>query len=627
MSQHIKINQEKALQKWGKIMESVGINDSEKKNWVAEYSEYHTARENKTLNENAYVNASIAGLGAVVSPQPSAYPGSTINAALPGVNGSYGAGGSLGSGDVAQNMLPISMKIAAQTIGLDLVGVKPSPGPALDLLYLDFVYDDINMNQGEPQVLKFSPDTVAYGAIINANIAVILSANGFVQTSGGFQPLFTGGSPGNYNTGNARVFLAINAAGTASILTWTGGTAPLGTAVQGATLAGGVAYLTNTPGYSKTGVVEFLGFSRIDGIPIYRAFRQYNAVGSSPGGYAQNFASAPYQYDATQNTFSGTNSIAANFTSILGVTASSTGIYISAPSALEDQLPGFSTNFTPNSQNGRYPMSRNEDEVTYAGTLGVKPSSTKIAMGTTEISSALKRTEIEDIKANTGLDLVQKMESMLVNELSQTISRQIVYSAFNLGELNRASAPLAGTSSNIPNQTIFDFDTAYANAQNGYGGGGETTQTIQRKLLLKIRNGSNYLQVEGRVGGAQYIVTNYALAASLYDIAGFTYNPVKAKVEGNQLYPVGTFDGLQVYVDPYMKGNDYRILLGRKNNYDQPGLLFVPFLMAQMISLISEATAAPRIFLRSRYAVAEVGFYPWKQFLMIHVSDPYGLLS
>ena len=118
------------------------------------------------------------------------------------------------------------------------------------------------------------------------------------------------------------------------------------------------------------------------------------------------------------------------------------------------------------------------------------------------------------------------------------------------------------------------------------------------------------------------------MAAAIQDIAGYTINPVKSKINGQgQLYPVGQIGDISVYVDPYMRYNDNRIVLGRKNNPDQPGVIFVPYLMAQSISLISEATFAPRILLRSRYAITEVGFFPQKQFMTISVTDEVGLLN
>jgi len=320
----------------------------------------------------------------------------------------------------------------------------------------------------------------------------------------------------------------------------------------------------------------------------------------------------------------------AQITAIAGVTISSGWASIELVSALEDHIPGFSANWTQAGSgfNGQYPMSREADDNSYAGVIGPKISSKSIAVGTVEVSSALRRTEIEDIKANTGMDIVQKMESILVNELSQTISKQIVAKIFEMGDLNRTSAPLytGAASPGITGQTIFDLDTNYVTLSGGIGG--ETTHAVQRKLITKIAHASNYIATEGRVGPAQYIITNGGLAAALQDIAGYTINPVKSKLNASgQLYPVGSIGDISIYVDPYMKYNDNRIVLGRKNNPDQPGIIFVPYLMAQSISVISEATFAPRMLLRSRYAVAEVGWFPQKQFMTIKVKDAAGFLN
>jgi hypothetical protein len=174
--------------------------------------------------------------------------------------------------------------------------------------------------------------------------------------------------------------------------------------------------------------------------------------------------------------------------------------------------------------------------------------------------------------------------------------------------------------------TIFDLDTSYVSANGGIGG--ETTHAVQRKLVTKLAHASNYIATEGRVGPAQYAITNGGLAASLMDIAGYTVNPLKSKMNSQgQLYPVGTIGDIQIYVDPYQRYNDNRIVLGRKNNPDQPGLIFVPYLMAQSISIISEATFAPRMLLRSRYAITDVGFFPEKQFMTMYVVDAAQFLN
>ena len=581
---HIRIDKAKATKKWAPVLENMGVT-GDRVEWMAEYAEFHS------INENAYVNASnVAGMGGVFAAQPATYAGQTNGGTL----ASIAAGGTIGSGDVGQNLLPVAMKIAAQTIGLDLVAVKPTPGPKIDLLYIDFQYDDTRLGNADerPQVFKLNLASAKLTEVTNA-IRVELA-----RTAATYNAVseVTGGLNGG------RLFATI---GTASTIT-------------GAPTAGTFSRLDDiASGTNRAGVVEFLGFSRIDGFPIFRAFRQANTAHTNTYN-----SGTPWQFDTTRNTFNATVAMVDQI-KVVGNVGTLGTISVELVSALEDHIPGFSTNFgaVPNTAaQGAYPMSREEDDNSYSGVIGPKISSKTIAVGTIEVSSALRRTEIEDIKANTGMDIVQKMESILVNELSQTISKQIVAKIFEMGSLNRASAPLATGIGSVTAtaSTIFDLNTNYVGAMQG----GETTHAVQRKLITKIAHASNFIATEGRVGPAQYLVTNGGLAAALQDIAGYTVNPVKSKLNGQgQLYPVGSIGDIAIYVDPYMKYNDNRIVLGRKNNPDQPGIIFVPYLMAQSISVISEATFAPRMLLRSRYAVAEVGWFPQKQFMTLVVTD------
>ena len=568
---HIRIDKSKAIKKWSPVLENMGVT-GERVEWMAEYAEFHS------INENAYVNASnVSGMGGVIAAQPAALAGNTLGSSWNTANSQ------LGSGDVGQNLLPVAMKIAAQTIGLDLVAVKPSPGPKIDLLYIDFRYDDTHLgaNDERPQVFKVNFDQLT---TVQTALRAYLSAQNINENTGGLT--------------NGRVWAEINA--TSAVTAFT---------------------TTNQDSADKKGTVEFLGFSRIDGYPMFRAYRQFNTSHTAVG-----TANALWSFDPTRNTFNATQSMIDQIAQI--GTYSVSGVSVELVSALEDHIPGFSANWTAasNGAAGQYPMDRDSDDKTYSGVIGPKISSKTVAVGTIEVSSALRRTEIEDIKANTGMDIVQKMESILVNELSQTISKQIVAKIFEMGDLNRTSAPAFGGSSTITGQTIFDLDTAYAGSVGAPGG--ETTHAIQRKLITKIAHASNYIATEGRVGPAQYLITNGGLAAALSDISGYTINPVKSKMNAQgQLYPVGSIGDISIYVDPYMKYNDNRIVLGRKNNPDQPGIIFVPYLMAQSISVISEATFAPRMLLRSRYAVTEVGWFPQKQYMTIRVKDAASFLN
>lgn len=561
------IDKAKALKKWSPVLENMGVKDEDRLQWMSEYAEFHAINENL-----AYANqGNIAGMGNVVSAQPASIPGVTVGT----------SGAQVGSGDYGQQLLPVAMKIAAQTIGLDLVAVKPSPGPKIDLMYIDFRYDDTPLEGDEkPQVWKVRADGGTQQADLRAYLIAIMTSLGITETVGGL---------------TSRMYVNLTGAG--------------------ATATGGLTDHTVVIA-NKEGIVEFLGFSRIDGLPMFRSFRQANTA-----------STGAWTFQASLNTFDAADTIktviAAGFAAGLvgsplpsAVTLASAEIELI--SALEDHIPGYVSNWTSNTA----PMRRGEDDLAYPGIIAPNVSTKTIAVGTIEISTALKRTEIEDIKANTGMDIVQKMESILVNELSQTISKQIVAKVFEMGELNRVSAPTRSSSTaNITGETIFDFDVEGFLTDSGLTG--ETSHAVQRKLISKILNASNYIATEGRVGPAQYVVTNGNLASALQDIAGYTINPLKSKLNAaGQLYPVGTIGDVSIYVDPYMKYNDNRLCVGRKNNPDQPGIVFIPYLMAQSISIISEATFAPRMLLRSRYAVGELGWYPQKQYMTIHVADP-----
>src|ERR1035437_8553723 len=250
---HIRIDKQKAVKKWTPVLEKMGV-VGDRIEWMSEYAEFHS------INENAYVNASnVAGLGSVVAAQPSSLAGNTIASFA----------NQIGSGDVGQNMLPVAMKIAAQTIGLDLVAVKPTPGPKIDLLYIDFQYDDTRLGAQDerPQVFKLN---VGASASLLASAMLTGLGSTILQSSGGLQ--------------NGRYYYSLNAAGTASLAAATASVGP------------------ETGFSSKQGVVEFLGFSRIDGYPMFRAFRQSNTAQTTNFTTGLGSATSLWSFDQTRNT-------------------------------------------------------------------------------------------------------------------------------------------------------------------------------------------------------------------------------------------------------------------------------------------------------------------------------------
>lgn len=607
---NLQVDKEKALSKWGPVLDSLEIQDKEKREWISEYAEMHQINENVSYSNLG----NLQGMGAVQAPQPGQVPGQVW-----GTQGSQA-----GSGDIAQNLLPVSMKIAAQTIGLDLVAVKPASSPRIELLFVDFKYDNNEGLEGQqnerPLLFKLSPANTSFKPqslqgsnsydnnefdTIVSEIKAKLKENGVKNRIGGLTD---------------RVFFKLS-----------GGTlADESGALSSTYYENGDNVdddITNEPS-KKQGWLEFLGFSRIDGYPMFRAYRQNVAPNVNTSFYSKQntfFQSADHSVvdlinDATLQLDTNDN---------IDLSGDTSGVTIELVSTMEDQIPGFVAGWT-GSEQAEAGMQRERDEQTYPGVIGPDVFTKSVEVGDIEVSSALKRTQIEDIKASTGMDIVQKLESVLINELTQTISKEIVSKIRSLANDNKNSYTTPTVEYNGTEFSRFDFDVDTYLGDTGFGPapGGETTHSVQRKLIAKINNASNYIATEGRVGPAQYLVTNGNIASVLQDVAGYTLNPTGA---GNlnhngQMYPMGQVGNISIYVDPYQNWDDNRIFLGRKNSVDQPGLIFVPYLMAQSISLISEATWAPRMLIRSRYAITDIGFFPEKQFMEIEITDRKGVL-
>lgn len=605
---NLNVNLEKASKKWGKLIESFGVNDKSKVEWMAEYATYHAQNESV-----AYANGiNVSGMGAVLSPSPSSIPGQTLGGYA--ASDSFGTGGIIGSGDLGQSLIPAAMKIAAQTIGLELVAVKPSPGPVIDLVFVDYRYDDGALSNNPkyiPVIFQLTASDADAQNVLDAtldSIRIFLKQNFITEIQGGL---------------SQRVFMNV-------------GPEPF----TGYNVTASSA--TTEPPLSKTGVVEFLGFSRVNKNPMFKAYRTTNAFGAGNFTYddANNtFASNATVIDVFKNTVGGTTAVAPTptdngvgsafngTTMTIGFSNTSWDATLAAPkatnirvdlvSALDDHIFGAS------SSNGLNPMTREQDDNFYAGNIAPNVQTKRVQVGTIEVSSALRLSEIEDIKSQTGIDIVSKVEGVLANELAQNISKEIVGKIKAFGALNAKTAPMLP---NSPGVTMFDFNVDSYLGTNAPGG--ETKQSLQNGLVTKVRNASNYIFTEGRIGQATFAVTNGTLATALtqgsqYELSKFDNSTSNA----GQLYPAGKVAGITVYVDPYQPYNDMTITLGRKNNPDQPGIIFVPYLMAQTVKIVSEATFAPRMLMRSRYAVTEVGFYPHKQYLTIKVTDNFNRLA
>lgn len=557
------INEAEVQRTWAPIIEeATGITEKSKLSWMSKYCHYHNLNESVYNTVHLNPNMNVPGMGAT------AFPGNptTLDAFT---------GQATGSGDRPFSLLPLAMQVAAQTVGLDLVPVVPMQGPMGVLTYLDFVY-----------------------------------AGGINAAAGGL------------NSSAAPLLIK----------------APLELATGAAALAvDSVIYADSTGGRNASYELTFVGLSRIDGYPIFRVRGNVSGNGTTFAQGSENAADAVYQaIDAGVDFYSNIGT-----TVVVGTWAGRSELV----KALEDHITGFSgAAFELNNRAGNPPMNgidaldpyqRGMGESTPDNLLGLSLFNKSVAAMTYQVAAAVTREQIQDLK-QFGIDAVAQVEAVLVNELTQSINKLILDRIFRLGATNAVQVQAvtgtvlsAGFSSSGTGAVTFNLGLdnvgnvaqvtgSYVNVSTG----GETQGTLQRRILTKILAASNLIATRGRRGPATFAVTGGKMATAIQDVAGFVPYPLSNTVNqaGGSLYPIGAVAGVTIYVDPNRDFDDLRIAIGRKGDGNSPGLVFMPYLMAESVETIAEGTMAPKIAVKSRFALVEAGFHPQTMYYTLDIA-------
>jgi len=255
--------------------------------------------------------------------------------------------------------------------------------------------------------------------------------------------------------------------------------------------------------------------------------------------------------------------------------------------ALEDHIAGFSGA----DANGK-PMSREVGERTADKVMGLSLFSKSVAAETFQVAAAFTREQVQDLK-QFGVDAVAQVESVLTNELTQSINNHI---------LTKMRA--------IAEEGITEVALDYTLGGNTYG-------DVNRRILTHVLAAANLIANRGRRGAGNFAVVDAKLASALQGVAGFVPNPMANTFNqvAGAIYPVGSVAGINVYTDPNLAfegdvNGKHEILVGRKGDGNGAGLVFMPYLMAESVQMIAEGTMAPKVAVKSRYALVEAGFHP-----------------
>jgi len=328
---------------------------------------------------------------------------------------------------------------------------------------------------------------------------------------------------------------------------------------------GTVALGATAPTYIKSNTLEaavvangdvYVGKSRIDGLAIIKIVAQ------------------PAEGDTISDTYADAILVA----------------------ALEDHIPGFSGA----DANGK-PMSREVGERTADKVMGLSLFSKSVAAETFQVAAAVTREQVQDLK-QFGVDAVAQVEAVLTNELTQSINTHILTKMRSIAEEGIGTLALAAS----------------------YAAGGNTYGDVNRRVLTNILAAANLIANRGRRGAGNFAVVGAKLASALQSVAGFVPNPMANTFNqvAGAIYPLGSVAGINIYTDPNLEweGETQQVLVGRKGDGNGAGLVFMPYLMAESVQMIAEGTMAPKVAVKSRYALVEAGFHPGTQYQKFTVT-------
>ena len=570
-------NENKGTEMWSQMLkENFNVTDANKCAWIAEYASVHEIHEAALGLGGGNVNPTPApaqGVGSLY-----ATPLNTLgmgNVAAPGDPAMGGSGAffkqAVGSGDIPVSTLPMALNVALLTIGLELVPVIPAKGPWALLTYMDFPY--------------------AGGKMGGKNEIMGLDGRGEGAEN---KPLYFKVLGSAAEIADARAKLKEG-----DVLTFT---------IDGATVE-----------------AIFKGLGRMDGGIIC----QVKSCKKSGGNVS------------LKEAFNGA---AATVTGGTGGTVSLAAPTVDFAQTHVDFVDGFANFF----DGSKRPMDRAENETGTGNVIGLRLFSKWIKMGSYEVTATVTRQQLQDLPLY-GVDAVSKVMEACQNEITQSINARILEHVFALGVTNAVKQRVRqgvdlnlymGTSASKPLASfgLKEFKDVYgddqfarfADVKNAeVNSSAENTYSRQRRISSRVLAAANLVQVTGRRGRANWIVTNAQVATALQDCAGYVVAPMVNNLlqDGSRdLYQAGTLAGIKVYVDPYMEWDDCRVCIGRKGNGNEPGVIFMPYILADTVSITAEGTMAPKMLVNSRYAIADAGFFPESQYFTFGVYSDFGLI-
>lgn len=249
-----------------------------------------------------------------------------------------------------------------------------------------------------------------------------------------------------------------------------------------------------------------------------------------------------------------------------------------------------------------------------------------------EIEADTSNIQIKDMAAS-GINVIAHLYSGVQNQIIQSIDEVILDHLYKLGVTHAANVyESQGINYSLyigkPTDTELkfeDIDVQFADMLGNDARGRmgaipnalvssayENQMTHGERLYSRILVILEFVAYQNRIAAPDFIVASGELCACLKKQSTFSVCPVATTLSSNpELHYTGTiFETVSVYKNPKIDFNDPRILFGRRGNDTDPGAKFLAYDLASSRQTISENTMAEKIRVWSRFAIADIGFYP-----------------
>jgi hypothetical protein len=295
-------------------------------------------------------------------------------------------------------------------------------------------------------------------------------------------------------------------------------------------------------------------------------------------------------------------------------------------------------------------MSRAQHEKGPHNKLNVVAIDKQLEMVGLEIEADTTNIQIKDMAAMgvnvisylyTGVQnqLVQSLDEVIIDHLyklgvehsinawlSQGINHSLYIDASSNSELNVATGiPVGGAAPIVKIPPLLDVLGNDRRAEFGtiknalVSTAYENQMTHNERLYNRILKVAEFVELDTRIAPADCLVASGEICASIKAHSTFAACPTPTTITKNPgLQHYGNIFGtIAVYKNPKVPFNDPRILLLRRGDDKDPGAKLLAYDLAASRQVVDRNTMAEAIRVWSRFAIADVGFYPELSYYMM----------